>query len=165
MRQVTVWDPRTGQELVARKEGGNLAAFSPDGKLMATGSVGGFARGNGLLPPQQVPPKVTVRDAQTGKELYTLDTPVFSLAFSPDGHRLAIGSGNRPGQGQQASGEVKVYDSQRGQELVTLPGHSGRVTRMAFSPDGRHLASASFDYWVKVWDAKTGKSERRVVKP
>jgi len=41
--------------------------------------------------------------------------------------------------------------------LCTLTGHSSRVTSVAYSPDGKHIASGSYDETVKVWDAATGK--------
>ena len=41
--------------------------------------------------------------------------------------------------------------------LCTLTGHSGYVMSVAYSPDGKHLVSGSYDNTVKVWDAQTGK--------
>ena len=47
-------------------------------------------------------------------------------------------------------------DSGRGQEC-TLTGHSDLVRSVAYSPDGKHIASASDDMTVKIWDSTTGK--------
>jgi serine/threonine protein kinase len=82
-----------------------------------------------------------------------------SVAYSPDGRRLAFASGSRTGPGKTL-GEVKVCDAQTGQEIRILKGHTGRVSSVAYSPDGKRLASASG--WgdkatVKVWGAQTGR--------
>jgi eukaryotic-like serine/threonine-protein kinase len=71
-----------------------------------------------------------------------------SLAFSPDGHRLASASDDQT---------VKIWDSDTGKELAALKGHAGSVTSVAFSPDGQRVASASQDQTVKIWDSATGK--------
>ena len=76
---------------------------------------------------------------------------VRSVAFSPDGCRLASASDDHT---------VKVWDAATGQELLTVRGHTNTVRTVAFSPDGRRLASASDDHTVKVWDAATGKELR-----
>jgi WD40 repeat protein/tetratricopeptide (TPR) repeat protein len=77
---------------------------------------------------------------------------VQSVAFSPDGTRLAGGGGeiDKPGA-------VTVWDAQTGQQLLDLKGHTGQVWSVAFSPDGKRLASASRDKTAKVWDTQTGK--------
>jgi WD40 repeat protein len=68
------------------------------------------------------------------------------VCFSPDGKRLASGGLT-----------VKVWDTERGQELHVLDGHSQPVNSVCFSPDGTRLATASDDQTVKVWDAKRGQ--------
>jgi hypothetical protein len=73
---------------------------------------------------------------------------VSSVAFSPDGGRLASGS---------YDGTVRVWDAASGQPLLSLQGHTGGVASVAFSPDGRLLASGSYDKTLKVWDAGTGQ--------
>ena len=52
---------------------------------------------------------------------------------------------------------VKVWDAATGQETLTLKGHTDGVASVAFSPDGKRLASAGRIGTVKVWDAATGQ--------
>jgi WD40 repeat protein len=65
------------------------------------------------------------------------------MTFSPDGKRLVTASDDE---------NLKVWDVATGQEVLTLSGHSGAVTGVAFSPDGRRLVSSGWKK-VKVWDA------------
>jgi len=76
---------------------------------------------------------------------------VLSVAFSPDGSRIASGSYDRT---------VKIWDAKSGKEIRTLEGHSSWVNSVAFSPDGSRIASGSHDRTVKIWDAKSGKEIR-----
>jgi eukaryotic-like serine/threonine-protein kinase len=73
---------------------------------------------------------------------------IHSLAFSPDGQRLASGC---------YDGTVKVWDGSTGKELLSLEGHDAPITCVAFRIDGQRLATGGFDKTVRIWDSMTGK--------
>ena len=68
---------------------------------------------------------------------------VNSIVFSPDGRRIASGSGDKT---------VRVWDVQTGECQHTLEGHFEMVWSVVFSPDGSLVASGSSDGTVRVWD-------------
>lgn len=110
-------------------------AFSPDGKLLATGDVNH---------------EIHVWQVADGKQLLTCKVDegwIWSVAFSPNGRFLAS-SANRT---------VNLWDVQTGQCVLTLQGFCDRVFSLAFSPDGFLLASGSEDHLVRIWDIKTGE--------
>jgi WD40 repeat protein len=146
---VRVWDAATGQELWTHANDVACVAFSPDGRRLA--SVG---RGS-----------VQDRDAATGQELGRVWRQaakgefVSALAYSPDGRQLA--AGGRYVSPHSASegfgGAVWIWDVATGQEMRILRGHTDAIRSVAYSPDGRRLASGSADRTVKVWDVSTGQ--------
>ncbi len=128
------------------------SAFSPDGKVLATGSDD-----------TREPRTIRLWDPATGRSLggwkgHT--ATVVALAFSPDGRMLASGSLD---SGEPGHVNVIIWDaSSPHQRLATLEGHTGRVRSVAFSPDGKTLATASDDLTGRLWDV-SGRRTRAIL--
>ncbi|HZY85561.1 MAG TPA: sigma-70 family RNA polymerase sigma factor, partial [Gemmataceae bacterium] len=146
-RQNTVHflDAVTGKE-VRRFEGhdsrAEAAAFSPDGRLVATGAMGSDP--------------IRLWEANTGKLVRLLGESehapsAFALAFSPDGKVLASGG----------YGQVALRDVTSGAVVRAFQGHDHNVLCLAFTTDGKALASGSYDGTVRVTDVATGKEGRK----
>jgi RNA polymerase sigma factor (sigma-70 family) len=154
-RQVLVWDAPGGRllrRLVGHMERVNCLALSPDGKTVASG-------GRDQM--------VILWDIPSGTKLGTIKVggAVKSLAFSPDGRRLGSASGNDlydgwvtevPGHG------AAVWEVATQKRLLRLEGHTGGVNTIAFSPDGKQVATGGNDRTVRFWDSNTGKELRQL---
>ena len=89
--------------------------------------------------------------------------PMRTLAFSPDSRWLAGSSRMIEGTGRlqnEGAYEIFLWDVATGVLKTSLPGHTRAITSLAFSADGRLLASAGRDRALKVWEMKTYRQLR-----
>ncbi|HLN28953.1 MAG TPA: WD40 repeat domain-containing protein [Gemmataceae bacterium] len=158
-------------------------AFSPDGKLLASGTG----------EPKE-PGTVTLWNISMRRPLWTYreSAGVPAVAFSPDGMTLAAASFNNTATLlDAATGAVKatlhhpkevrslafspdgkslatacwdrlirVWDVQSSSEKLTCKGHKDRISTVAYSPDGKLLLSAGGSDGAKLWDAATGAEKQ-----
>lgn len=121
-------------------------AFSPDGKLLASG--GGEPSREG---------EIRIWNTETGaavREILTAHTDtVFALEFSPDGKTLASGGADKM---------ARLLNLADGKVIRTLEGHTGHVLSLNWSADGRQVASSGSDNVVKIWETATGLRKRNV---
>ncbi len=137
-----IWDVATAQLKRQFKGRTNVlfqgVAVSPDGAHIAAKDDGG---------------NTTIIEAATGALVHSFRTAVVrvkkSLAYSPDGRFLA-------GAGEDAK-EIDILDTQTLKRSARLVGHTGPVYSVAFSGDGRRLASTGRDRTVRIWDVAAAK--------
>jgi RNA polymerase sigma factor (sigma-70 family) len=171
----TFWDVATGQLIRRVKGRGQLVCYSPDGRLVAFAHTA-YQDNN----PQQQVVKVEIWDAATAKRLAELPVSTalgldfsgraLSLGFSPDSSILAVGGAemdSKQGKAQCFIGLWRwdgtrlkpLWDAKPGQPT---PQHSPH-TSLAFSSDGRYLATGDFlSNVIRIWKVDEGKEIRQL---
>lgn len=152
-------------------------AFSPDGRLLASGSWDhtiklwnlntgkvrqtleghkdsvlsiAFSPNGLLLASGSADSTIKLWEVSTGKILQDLtagDNWVGTLAFNPNGQILAA---------EGSHNSINLWELSTGKILNTLRGHNNIINAITFIPDGSLLASGSADHTIKLWEAKTG---------
>jgi WD40 repeat protein len=90
-------------------------------------------------------------DVTTGNLARVIDVPPHceGATFAPDGRTFAI----------LCEDDAMIHDTRSGQRLHLLTGHQNTAECLAFSPDGRWLATGSHDRTIRIWDVSTGDVE------
>jgi WD40 repeat protein len=137
---VRLWDTDTGREeraLRASLGGGAVigVGFSPDGRAVTAAQPDGV-------------PSIRSWSVRDGSELPAPNVQggIVDVCYHPSGRFLAGG----------VERMVQVWDVANWQLVRTLGGHRSNVSRVAYSPDGRRLASGDVSGTIKLWDAVTG---------
>lgn len=150
---VLLWDTVTGNQIEpfpGHTSPVSSVSFAPDGQTMATSS---WLRGDSV---------VRLWDPRNGRPLRSLEVQngggVFAVAFSPDGNSLAacLWSGDK---------KVRVWDVRTGRERHALSGHGHQAgcTSVAYSPDGKRLATGDNEGRLCIWNMEAGKLIREIL--
>jgi WD40 repeat protein/serine/threonine protein kinase len=145
--EIKRWDASTGKLLGEWQT--DLPCFalalSPDGNFIVSAGSNLFSAEY----EQQPKAELKVWERGSGKLLHNLQTgttPIFAIAFHPDGTHFSCGS----------RGQLTTWDVKSGQVLRTVHAHDAQVYRVAYSPDGKYIATGS-NVSLRLWNAADGE--------
>lgn len=155
-----LWNLATGEQ-IKKFEGYNEttlipgAVFSPDGNRAVVTSIDAAQRAASS--------EVILFNMETYEELWRTEyayNVVSSVEFTPDGAMILLGSGNAENNG---AGELIIVDTETGETLNTLTGHTDTIYFAAASPDGQYALTGSGDLSLILWDLTTGEQIQRLL--
>jgi WD40 repeat protein len=137
-RPLTVWDVRTGTPLQQLGNDTHDLVISFNGKRVCTDNEQSSV--------------IKTWDADSGKLLVSFQqpAPVHTAVVSRDGSRMVTSGGD---------GTARVWNMEKGVQMIVCRGHTSAVIRARFSPDERRIGTTSWDATARLWDASTGTEQ------
>lgn len=154
---IRIWNPKTGEctgVVGAHSWQSNHLEFDSTGKSL--GSAGLLNVAAHLWNVSDGTLRVTLKPAGSRSVRW--------LAFSPDGKEVVTCGGQRPFAQEEGTEDhsVRIWNSQDGTAGPVLDGHVGKVCTLAWSHDGRRIASGGWDRHIRIWNRTTSKAERLI---